>query len=108
MLESLEWTTIENRRRLQRLTTLHKILHNLIDIDPDRYIRPKEYRSRRGHEKQFTLFQCTSTQFQESFFPESVALWNALPQQAVSITSSDIFKTTVQASDIQSSLRPHN
>ena len=61
MLESLEWTTIENRRWLQRLTTLHKILHNLIDIDPDCYIRPKEYRSRHGHDKQFTLFHCTST-----------------------------------------------
>ena len=58
---------------------LHKILQTSSTLTQAGISDQKEYRSRCCHDKQFTLFQCTSTQFQESFFPESVALWDAIP-----------------------------
>lgn len=108
MLEVLNWNSIEDRRQTQRLTTFYKILNNLIDIDQDCYVRPKELRSRRCHDKQFALFQHTSTPFIESFFPETVSLWNALPQQAVNSISSESFKTLVQSHNQTYTYRPYN
>jgi hypothetical protein len=38
MLTSLEWQTIEQRRRISRLIMMYKIQHQLVDIDPARLI----------------------------------------------------------------------
>ena len=84
MLKDLGWNSIESRRQTQRLTTLHKIFNDIIDIDQDQYIKPKpEREARRGNHMQFTEFQCSSTPFVESFFPESIRLWNTLPQKVI-------------------------
>lgn len=80
-----------------------------IDIDPDQYIKPKpEREARRGNDKQFLEFQWTSSPFIESFFPESVRLWNTLPQQIIGAASSQTFKNSVQGLDLPPLLRPNN
>ena len=93
MLNTLRWDNIESRRQTQRLTTLHKTLHGELDIPLQDYVQSKGQRSRRTHDKQFNVFQCSSTPFAESFFPETVKLWNSLPQLKVDIKSSTTFKT---------------
>ena len=85
MLNDLKWDNIENRRTTQRLATLHKILHEEIDIPHHNYIQSKPQRSRRTHNKQFNLTNCTSTPFAQSFFPETIKLWNSLPQSTVDV-----------------------
>ena len=95
MLNELKWDSIESRRQSQRLVTFHKILHGEIDIPPDNYVQSKPQRSRRGHEKQFQLFHYTSTPFAQSFFPETVQLWNELPQSTVDNTNSVKFKLAI-------------
>jgi hypothetical protein len=46
MLTSLEWQTLEQRRRISRLVMMYKIQHQLVDIDRDLYIRPGDSRTR--------------------------------------------------------------
>ena len=109
MLKDLGWNSIESRRQTQRLTTLHKMFNDIIDIDQDQYIKPKpEREARRGNDMQFTEFQCSSTPFVESFFPESIRLWNTLPQHVIDTVSSQTFKVSIQNTDIQPSLHPTN
>ena len=102
MLNDLKWDNIENRRTTQRLATLHKILHEEIDIPHHNYIQTKPQRSRRTHNKQFNLTNCTSTPFAQSFFPETIKLWNSLPQSTVDVTPNS--KKSFQ--NINSSLLP--
>ena len=45
MLRSLEWQTLEQRRRISRLVMMYKIQHQLVDIDRDLYLRPGDSRS---------------------------------------------------------------
>jgi hypothetical protein len=40
MLTSLEWQTLEQRRRISRLVMMYKIQHQLLDIDRDLYLIP--------------------------------------------------------------------
>ena len=95
MLNDLKWDNIENRRTTQRLATLHKILHEEIDIPHHNYIQSKPQRSRRTHNKQFNLTNCTSTPFAQSFFPETIKLWNSLPQSTVDVKLNTKFKEIV-------------
>jgi hypothetical protein len=49
MLTSLEWQTLEQRRRISRLFMMYKIQHQLVDIDRDLYLRPGDSRTRGQH-----------------------------------------------------------
>ena len=96
MLTTLQWDNIEKRRLTQRLTTLYKMLNAEIDFPLDDHLQKKSSRSRRTHNKQIVVSQCSSTPFAESFFPETVKLWNDLPQHVVDARSSSVFKSASQ------------
>jgi hypothetical protein len=49
MLTSLEWQTLEQRRRISRLVMMYKIQHQLLDIDRDLYLIPGDSRTRGQH-----------------------------------------------------------
>ena len=49
MLTSLEWQTLEQRRRISRLVMMYKIQHQLLDMDRDLYLRPGDRRTRGQH-----------------------------------------------------------
>ena len=88
MLNDLKWDNIEYWRKPQRLVTLHKILHEEIDISHHNYIQNKP----KGAGE---LTNCTSTPFAQSFFPETIKLWNSLPQSTVDVSLNTKFKETV-------------
>ena len=46
MLTSLEWQTLEQRRRISRLVMMYKIQHQLVDTDRELYLRPGDSRTR--------------------------------------------------------------
>ena len=71
MLTDLKWDLIETRRQTLRLT-------------------------RRSNNMQFEVQHHTSTPYIQSFFPEAIALWNALPQSSVDMSSNATFKTSIQ------------
>jgi hypothetical protein len=45
MLTSLEWQTLEQRRKISRFVMMYKIQHQLLDIDRDLYLRPGDSRT---------------------------------------------------------------
>jgi hypothetical protein len=49
MWTSLEWQTLEQRRRISRLVMMYKIQHQLLDIDRDLYLIPGDSRTRGQH-----------------------------------------------------------
>jgi Tfp pilus assembly PilM family ATPase len=49
MLTSLEWQTLEQRRRISRLVMMYKTQQQLVDIDRDSYLRPGDSRTRGQH-----------------------------------------------------------
>ena len=49
MLTSLEWQTLEQRRRISRLVMMYKIQHQFVDIDRDLNLRSGDSRTRGQH-----------------------------------------------------------
>jgi hypothetical protein len=94
MLTSLEWQTLEQRRRISRLVMMYKILHQLVDIDRDLYLRPGDSRTR----GQYRFFQERSNYdtFRNSFFHRTVREWNHLPDTTVGASSIEEFRANLQ------------
>jgi hypothetical protein len=94
MLNSLNWTSLQDRRRAHRLTCLYKIHHDQLDISKT-YIAPKTDRERRGHDQQFKLYNTRLAPFTNSFFPRTITDWNKLPQSTINLPSKTSFKQSI-------------
>ncbi len=92
MLDSLGWPSLEQRRKIMRLSMLYKI-HNGIVQSPSLRgkLVPAPLRQRRGHDQQFRLITSRTQYRGSSFLPRTVRDWNALPREAVEATTVDTF-----------------
>ena len=77
MVSDLGWETLESRRKKDRLTTLYKIWHGLVDMDTGDVLRLNDRRTR-GQQR---LYQPTANVkvYKDSFFPRTIQDWNHLP-----------------------------
>ena len=80
MLKDLKWNTLQERRNQTKLTMLYKIIHGQVDVTPDPPLTPS--RSMRGNNQKFRQIRARTTVYQQTFFPSTIVLWNALPQAA--------------------------
>ena len=91
MLQTLGWQTLRERRAHAKVTMVYRIIHNLVDINPDPYLRPL-VTSSRGHSERLFIPYCRSPVYQISFFPDGARLWNHLPQTVVCAASIEAFR----------------
>ena len=98
MLNDLGWNSLQHRRAVAKVTMMYRITNKLIDI-PDDQLAPVN-RMTRGHNKKFTIPTTRTNLMKGSYFPDTIRLWNLLPQQVVDSPSLDVFKTRV--CDVQS------
>lgn len=72
---------LRTRRKLNRISFLHKIITGKLSISPPSFLRHSTARTTR-HSREHTLqplFAKTNA-FKHSFFPQTIADWNALPE----------------------------
>ena len=94
MLQDLQWPLLVERRAQARATMMFRIIHGLVDV-PTTYLIPT-VGVVRGHDQRFLVPFARTLVYQRSFFPDSIRLWNCLPQTVVSCTTLDSFKREVQ------------
>ena len=98
MLDTLNWKTLEQRRKEARLTMLYKIYNKEVAISSEnRLIQPSQL-SRNMHNLSFQIPNTNSDYRKFSFFPRTIRDWNALPLDIVSAGSLEIFKERVALS----------
>ena len=75
------------------LTYIHKIVHEKIDF-PGAPIKERtfQYCSRSNNSRSLIPFNCKSAQFLNSYFPKAVKGWNSLPEDIVTVQSTQTFK----------------
>ena len=94
MLQQLQWSTLQERRAQAKGIMVYRIVNSLVDIPADQLIPTI---SVRGHNMRFMVPFARTLVYQRSFFPDTIRLWNSLPQSAVSCPTLDSFKREVQA-----------
>ena len=80
MVSSLGWESLQDRRKMHRLTMLCKIRHNLVKIP----------------ESESIVFIVTV--YKMTFFPRTIQDWNKLPSTITDIQEIEAFKTALHAS----------
>ena len=93
MLRDLGWDSLEQRRDIARVTMLYRIRNGLIDIPSDHLVPAR--RTVRGNTQRLLVPGTRTDLMRGSFFPATIRLWNALPQEVVDSPSLDIFKSRV-------------
>ena len=60
MLEKLEWTSLEDCKRITRLSMMYRITHDLVDIDWKDFMTKPIRPARRHHPTSYTMYANTS------------------------------------------------
>ena len=95
MLTTLGWNTLQERRAQAKAVMMYRIVNNLVDI-PRTYLIPAATTCR-GHSLKFLVPYARTSSYQQSFFPDSIRIWNSLPQPVISCNSLESFKGELQS-----------
>jgi hypothetical protein len=96
MIQTLGWPTLQQRRQYFNLTLFYRIIHFHVAIPrtclPPLISDSTTHRSRHHHSLAFQIPQCRIDTFKHSFFPRTVLLWNALPEEIARSTPLEKYK----------------
>ena len=83
MIEQLEWTTLQERRKHSRLLMMYKLKNNIVRVDASSKLIPNERPSRNKNEQTLHIPSCKTTAHKDSFYPRTIKEWNTLPNCTV-------------------------
>jgi hypothetical protein len=92
MLATLEWKSLQDRRKDARLGMLYKIVND--KVKGDRLVPPLRL-TRNMHQLSFQIPSSRSDYRTFSYFPRTIRDWNSLPPDIVSAKALDAFKAQV-------------
>ena len=93
MLHQLQWPSLQERRAQAKVTMMYRITHHLVDIP---LVQLTPTMSVRGHNQRFLVPFARTLIYQHSYFPDTIRLWNGLPQSAVDCPTIETFKGALQ------------
>ena len=97
MLSTLQWPSLQERRRVARLTMLFKIKHGLaVAPHVKQRLKTLPSRARRGHKQQLERIPGKAQYHQCSFLPRTIRDWNRLSQHTVEATTTTSFVARVR------------
>ena len=96
MLEELQWQPLKERRRIQRLAFMYKILNNKVAVPAesvDIVLNTRPVRYTDTNQQKVVTKRAKNEQFKRSFIIKTIPEWNALSQAVVSADSEASFKS---------------
>ena len=105
-LASLGWLPLRERRARIKVTLLFKAFNGLIDIPPQDLLSRQIYTRSRANT--LILPQSTVNSHLYSFYPDTIRLWNLLPEHIKYSESLPTFKSYMDDSLICPTLRETN
>lgn len=102
MLKEIQLPSLQQRRKDQRLSMMHKIVHNNVDLRLEDHIdynkRPTDSVTTRRHNPLTLNIPLSITKcHQMSFFPNTARDWNDLPYELTSNENSSTFRKLLAA-----------
>ena len=98
MLTKLDWETLEDRRRKDRMTMTYKIRNDLVGIVADKYFqtpRAGKVETRNNSKSNLTQMYPAKDVYKYSFIPRASREWNQLPIKAREAKSLEAFKNVI-------------
>jgi hypothetical protein len=96
MIEDLNWKSMEDRRKIAKLTMMYKLVNGLVLVNTDDRLISPDRISRNNNTKAYQIPSCRTEIRKESYFPRTIRDCNALPDNCVTIGSLETFKAHLQ------------
>ena len=96
MLPELGFKDLQSRRDQSKLTMMHMIVNNSIEIPVGQYLNATDVAAREHHQR-FQPIYCSINAYKGSAFPSTVRLWNGLPASVISAPTLKDLKLLVGA-----------
>ena len=91
MLQELQWNTLEERRKKDRLVMHYKIHNDQTGIDTGKYPKPLGRVSRHVNNQAYEVPFAFADYYKFSYFPRTINEWNVLPSETVNASSLTAF-----------------
>ena len=91
MLQELQWNTLEERRKKDRLVMFYKIHNDQTGIDTEKYLKPLGRVSRHVNNQAYEVPFAFTDYYKFSYFPRTINEWNVLPNETVNASSLTAF-----------------
>ena len=91
IFDTLGLNTLDDRHDKLRAVMVYKIIHNLVDIEPCNYLTSSQLPTR-GHHHRFQQLPTYIDSYKYSFYPDTIKIWNSLPEHIVEATTLQLFK----------------
>ena len=97
MITSLDWESLESRRKKADLLMLYKVKNNLVSI-PSQYHPLETNRATRcNHNQKLCHIRASTDLYKCSLFPRTVPLWNQQSANLIEQESIDDFKCVLKS-----------
>ena len=78
MLQSLNWPTLQHRRKRMHLTLLYKSINGLLALKIPNYFTAISTNTRIHHHQSYHFTHIRTDAYMNSFFPRTIREWNVL------------------------------
>jgi hypothetical protein len=99
LLKQLNWESLQERRRQQRLIFLYKIINNEVAVPRDSVDLEFQQRTSRGDSNKQKIYRprTKTTEYQNSFVHKTIIDWNNLPHTVAQAGSVSTFKSRLSS-----------
>ena len=91
MLQELQWNTLEERRKKDRLIMFYKIHNDQTGIDTGKYLKPLSRVGRHVNNQAYEVPFAFTDYYKFSYFPRTINEWNVMPDETVNASSLTAF-----------------
>ena len=71
MKTDFQWMSLEDRRKMSRLSIIYKMTNKLVDVPTDKYLIPAQKRTRNSHAFKYQSYQSGIDVFKNWYFPRT-------------------------------------
>ena len=97
LLEYLRWDSLEDRRKISKISLFYKIIHNQTPPYLSRNITFKQPQTHSLRNTQTIDFpRCRLETYKKSFFPSCIHIWNTLPDTLINAKNYTTFKKEIK------------
>ena len=95
LIKDLNWENLSSRRKIIRLSILHKAIGGHLALPVNNYLRPSQRSTRSSNLNSYIPISCRINAHKWSFVPQTIRDWNELPLNITDIESPTQFKNAV-------------
>ena len=95
MIQSLEWTSLADRRKVRRISILQQARLGHLSLPIGNLLQPVQRQSRHLHSNAYATLSANKDCYKYSYFPRTIIDWNFLPEHLTQIELIPQFKEAV-------------